>query len=199
MTTSLTPLDSTHVSLLVRLAKNPDQNYWDEFYDRYGELIRGYCHAANRYRLEVDELIQEVFHALLKSLPKFQYDKAKGKFRGYLFHVTHNKAMELSRKRSRNPISLDAALSAEVEDEDELEAIWDTQWKEHLLRQAHAQLEREFPKPRIELFKRYALDDDTVEDVAKEFDCSVAMVYKTKSLMTQRMQEIIVKLIDEEG
>lgn len=199
MTTPLTPHDSTHESLLLRLVKDPNQNAWDEFHGRYGDLIAGFCRAANRYRLDVEELIQEVYQSLLKSLPKFQYDKSKGKFRAYLSRVTRNKAMELSRKRTRQPKSLEGAGPGEVKDEKDLDDIWDLQWKQYLSRQGFEQLKREFPPDRIDLFTRYAVEKCKVEDVAREFGCSVAMVYKTKSILAKRLKEIILRLMEEEG
>jgi RNA polymerase sigma factor (sigma-70 family) len=199
MTTPLTPQDSTHESLLHRLVGDPSQNEWDEFHERYGPLISGFCRSANRYRLDVDELIQEVYQSLLKSLPKFEYDKAKGKFRAYLMRVTRNKAMELSRKRTRRPKSLDSSGPAEIKDDKELDDIWDMQWKQYLTGQAFSQLQREFPAERILLFQQYALEKLPVEQVAQEFDCSVAMVYKTKSILAGRLREVIEKLIEEEG
>ena len=71
MTQPLSPHDSTHASLLHRLAKQPDANAWEEFHARYGELILNYCMRTGRFRVEPDELLQEVFQALLKALPKF--------------------------------------------------------------------------------------------------------------------------------
>jgi len=181
------------------LAGEPSQNEWDEFHERYGPLISGFCRSANRYRLDVDELIQEVYQSLLKSLPKFEYDRAKGKFRAYLSRVTRNKAMELSRKRTKRPKSLENSGPTEIKDDKELDDIWDMQWKQYLSRQGFLQLQREFPAERITLFHRYALEKVAAEKVAKEFDCSVAMVYKTKSILAARLREIILKLMEEEG
>lgn len=199
MTTHLTPHDSTHESLLHRLANHANQSTWDEFYSRYGRLIGGFCRLANRYNLDIEELIQEVYVALTKSLPKFQYNKAKGKFRDYLKRVTTNKAMELSRKRGKRPGSLDQNLAGEIKDDKELDDIWEDQWNLYLLEQSFLQLAREYPAKRIDLFRRYAIEDVPVDEVAKEFDCSQAMVYKLKSIMSVRLREIINKIIEEEG
>jgi len=199
MTQPLSPHDSTHASLLHRLAKQPDANAWEEFHARYGELILNYCMRTGRFRVEPDELLQEVFQALLKALPKFTYCKAKGGFRPYLWRVTVNKAIELSKRQQAQPGSLSDHAVDGIEHHDGPDEIWESEWMQYHFRGAFEQLRRENSPSKMAVFEKYALLNTPVDDVATEHDCSVDMVYKTKSLIMERLSEIVDMRIREEG
>lgn len=72
---------------------------WDEFVRLYGPVIRGW---GAKYRpLSADDLVQEVYVRLFKALPR--YDKSQGPFRGWLFTITRNLAMDLLKKAVARP------------------------------------------------------------------------------------------------
>ena len=66
-------------------------------------------------------------------------------------------------------------------------------------RGAFEQLRRENSPSKMAVFEKYALLNTPVDDVATEHDCSVDMVYKTKSLIMERLSEIVDMRIREEG
>lgn len=75
---------TTRPSLLARVSGDTDPHAWREFCDRYGDLIRSFALRRGLQGAYADDVLQDVLVALTKSMPGFQYDPAKGKFRSYL-------------------------------------------------------------------------------------------------------------------
>ena len=64
---------ATHASLLLRLRDDADGGAWNEFLDRYGELIRGFARRRGLQSADCDDIAQDVLLSLSKALPNFQY------------------------------------------------------------------------------------------------------------------------------
>src|SRR5437016_5070281 len=75
---------STHQTLLAKLAAGGASPAWSEFCDRYGELIRAVARSRGLQPADCDDVLQEVLLGLTRDLSSFQYDPARGRFRGYL-------------------------------------------------------------------------------------------------------------------
>jgi len=191
--------DSTHPSLLWRIASSPEQSSWEEFSSRYGLLIHSYCQRAGLAADDREELLQEVFQALLRSLPNFRYDKAKGGFRAYLRQVVRNQAIALSKRRLADPLPLHPDHEEFLAGKEDPDEIWEEEWRKHHLREAFERLERETPPEKMRVFRLYALEKKPVEEVASSCGCSETMVYKTKSLLMARMRKIVKQRIALEG
>lgn len=80
--------ETTHISLLARLSGGEDPLAWTEFCHRYGELIRNFCRAQHLQPADCDDVLQDVLMSLTKSMPRFEYDPSRGKFRSYLKTIT---------------------------------------------------------------------------------------------------------------
>lgn len=190
----LTPSDPTHASLLWRLAAAPEPSAWEEFHGRYGLLIRRYCHRAGLAKVDGDELLQEVFRALLQSLPSFRYDKAKGGFRAYLWRVVRNQSFALYKKR--RPWQ---ALPEDWTGDADPDQAWEEEWRKHHLREAFEQLSRENPATHMQVFESYVLQQRGADETAAACQCSVDMVYKVKSLLLARLRQIVQQRVELEG
>ena len=60
---------TTHTTLLARLAKGDDSSAWQEFNDRYGQLIRGFARRRGLQPADCDDVAQEVLLGLSKAMP----------------------------------------------------------------------------------------------------------------------------------
>ena len=72
---------ATHTTLLARLSQGSDGAAWAEFHERYGELIRRFARSRSMQSSDCDDILQEVLLSLSKTMPTFQYDPTRGKFR----------------------------------------------------------------------------------------------------------------------
>ncbi len=90
MSTGTIAKGETRVTLIMRVCKLRDGRSWSEFHAIYRPLIFGYLRGLGLKEHDADELTQEVFFRLLKFLPKFELDRARARFRTYLWKVTYN-------------------------------------------------------------------------------------------------------------
>ena len=151
----------TRQSLLARLKDCGDQESWREFFDTYWRLIHATAVRAGLTETEAQEVVQEVMIAAAKKMPSFTYDPAKDSLKGWLLAITRWKVADQFRKRekvgqpSRLPRSGetpdlpsdDTARTATIErlpdpSGAEIDAIWDGEWRENLLRAALDRVKR---------------------------------------------------------
>jgi RNA polymerase sigma-70 factor (ECF subfamily) len=74
-------MNTTSVSLLERLRREPDAQSWRYFTELYEPWLRG---ALRRHALQTadrDDLVQEVMVVLVKEVPTFRHNGRKGAFR----------------------------------------------------------------------------------------------------------------------
>jgi RNA polymerase sigma-70 factor (ECF subfamily) len=80
----------THLSLIERLRGPTSATAWSEFVRLYQPLLCGYVRARGVPEHDVDVVVSEVLTSLVRTLPTFQFDRRRGRFRTWLYRVTSN-------------------------------------------------------------------------------------------------------------
>jgi RNA polymerase sigma-70 factor (ECF subfamily) len=192
--------ETTHVSLLQRLARgrNADSSAWDEFYERYGDLIRGYARARGLQPTDCDDVVQDVLLALTRAMPGFEYDPGKGRFRGYLrtmvVHAVHRKSFQRRGERA-----LEDAAAADLSDGGDADDQWETQWRQHHLRLAMRTVRVEFNAADLAAFDAYAVEGRSAGQTAETLSMTVEQVYQAKSRILRRLGVLVAQQVQEEG
>ena len=78
-----------------------DETAWRQFVHLYTPLLFYWAGACGETEHNAADLVQEVFVALLQTLPTFQYDRTAGKFRSWLRALTLNKLRDRKRREAR--------------------------------------------------------------------------------------------------
>jgi RNA polymerase sigma-70 factor (ECF subfamily) len=190
----------THATLLARLAEGPDSAAWDEFWRRYGDLVRGFASRQGLQPSDCDDILQEIMMKLVQSMPGFTYDPARGKFRSYLKTIVLRAIFQRfpQKRRFRSVEDIDAAVDAAGCDL-EIEETWETEWRRYHLRQAMRSIEVEFSAKDISAFQAYAVDGNDVQTTAAALGLTTNQVYQAKSRILKRLSELIERQIEEEG
>lgn len=187
---------STHVSLLESLAQGPRSASWTRFCEQYGDLIRGFARRQGLQPGDWDDVLQDVLMNLVRDLPKFQYDPARGRFRGYLktvtLHVIYKRVRRASAKELDTQVA-DAAGDAEID------AAWEAEWRSHHVRQAMRAIDAEFNDKDRQAFQLYAVEGGSPTEVATTLGITPDQVYQAKSRVARRLAELIEAQIAEEG
>jgi RNA polymerase sigma factor (sigma-70 family) len=92
-------MSETRLSLLLRVRDLTDGVSWREFHGIYRPLIFGYLRGLGLEKNDADDLTQEVFCRLMAILPTFELDRKRGRFRTYLWRLTHNTLVDRARRR----------------------------------------------------------------------------------------------------
>ena len=189
----------TSASMLLRLRADGTldrQIGWNDFSKMYGSVIAGFARNAGAKPQEVDDILQEVMLGFFKQSRVFEYDPAKGRFRGYLKRITLN-AIRDRYRRKRPSVGLPESYDPPA-GESELNAAWDREWTEHLLRRALEIVKTNIQPKTLEAFERYGVRGEPVASVAKDLDMSEASIRHAKMrVLDQMRQEIAIMRADE--
>ncbi|MBK7403095.1 MAG: sigma-70 family RNA polymerase sigma factor [Phycisphaerales bacterium] len=191
---------TTHATLLARLAKGDDPDAWTEFNARYGELIRSFAARRGLQASDRDDLAQEVLLALNANLPAFQYDPAKGRFRGYLKTIAlRTISRKLCQKRGMTAQEqIEQAASHDLADP-AAEEHWEAEWRQYHLRSAMRAIRNEFNETDLAAFDAYAGHGRDAAQVAADLGITPDAVYQAKSRILKRLRILIAQQSEEEG
>jgi RNA polymerase sigma-70 factor (ECF subfamily) len=179
----------TRASLLIRLKDPADRQAWDEFHERYAPMIRGWC--RHWFPRETDDMAQEVFTRLIKSLQAFEYEPGKGRFRGYLKTVTHRLMADLKERRAHAPMSGDEERLIEIEARQDLQDRLAAMFDLDLLEQAKERVRNRVEDRTWRVYVETAEQGRKPAEVARDLGMKVGAVFQAKhSVITQLRQEV---------
>jgi RNA polymerase sigma-70 factor (ECF subfamily) len=192
---------STRPSLLERLHDRGDEEAWDEFQQLYRDLILRYCRACGLHTWDAEDVRQIVFLTLIRLLPRFRYDRSRGRFRNYLGHVIRHAILHHRRWRASSPAPIELRqleIPTGPNDAEE-DPLWTREWHDHHLRIAFDAVRRAAHPRDVDLFE-HLLAGHTVESVANRFRMSVPAVQKVRQRIGRRLRERIrIQMRDEDG
>jgi RNA polymerase sigma factor (sigma-70 family) len=88
-----------------RTPRRPWLEAWERFYQTFTPLISRFALACRVPAVDLNDCVQEVWAALVRILPDFDYDRGRGQFRSWLYTVVHGKAVDLLRRRARHKVA----------------------------------------------------------------------------------------------
>jgi len=192
---------ATRQSLLVRLKDLGDQQSWREFFDTYWRLIHVTALKAGLTESEAEEGVQEVMIAAAKKMPEFAYEPSKDSLKGWLLAVTRWKIGDQFRKRQSAGIARESLIEPPnlivlPGDDDSsrtrtvervpdphspnLETIWDSEWRENVLRAALDRVKRSVNPAHYEMYYLHLVQGLSARDTARALGVSTAAVYVAK-------------------
>jgi RNA polymerase sigma-70 factor (ECF subfamily) len=191
---------TTHISLLARLTEGQDQTAWAEFSERYEELIRSFARRRGLAAADQDDVVQDVMLALTKSMPGFEYDPAKGKFRSYLKTVVMR---AISRRWCQNaapgPLVQAESAAGVVPAADDAEETWEAEWRQYHLRTALREVRAQFNQTDLAAFDLYGRQGRSAPETAQTLGLSLDQVYQAKSRILSALSGVIARQVEEEG
>ena len=198
----MTELPETRQSLLVRLRQNSD-DAWLEFLEVYEQAIYRFARRRGLQDADAWDVTQEVLAAVETKVDTWQADPTKGKFRGWLFRVARNiavdKVVEQTRRAAASGDSRVAQMLAELPDslEQQSTVFW-IEYRRTLLHWAVEQIKPEFKDTSWRSFLMTAVDGEKPEDVARELGISVGSVYASKFRIVARIRKLVARFDDAE-
>jgi len=194
-------MEVTRSSLLIR-AQAGDAGAWEDLCELYRPLIVGWLHRQSVPDGEIDDLVQEIFLAVVRSLPSFSHSGRRGAFRAWLRTIAANYSCDYWKSPARRAAApgddAAAAALALLEDPDSpLNRYWDEEHDRHVLRCLLELAEMEFEPTTMRAFRRVALEGASGADVAGELGLSIGAVYSARSHVLRRLQELAEGLLDD--
>jgi len=192
----------THASLLLRVKSLGDQASWAEFTALYEPVVRRYLRWRGLKDQDADDLVQNLFGILLKRLPTFDYDPAKGRFRGWLKTVTENLVRRFFLRQRQVPPSPGGTVAQEqfqqlADSRSGLDDRWEEEYQKRCLELAMHKVRTRVERSTWRCFQLTALDGLSAEQAAKQLNLGVGRVYVNKCRIIKHIQEEVGRLSDD--
>jgi len=187
----------TSAHLISRVRDGNDTSAWNHFTCLYEPLVFGLCRKHGLQQADAADVVQDVFVAIARAMPRFSYDAARGTFRSWLMKVTRSKLANHFHLRRRNAAPVDGhflALQAHYEDRPEIERDESLHGRWTLFDRVRAEIRPEFRPKTWTAFWLTAMQGFTAEDVAEYLGISVQAVYIAKSRVLKRFRARVQEL-----
>lgn len=188
---------------LIGLVKQGDPEAWKIFEDIYRPLVTLWCRIAKLSPSDVEDVTQNVFASVYRSIGSFEKRDPDDTFRGWLRDITQKRACDFFRSKSNevqvlgnsDPQGFLAQLS-QPEPPPETDPESRKASREVFVKALEA-VENKVEPRTWRAFWRTTVDDQSAPDVAEELGMTNAAVRKAKSRMKTRLRLELGSLIDE--
>ena len=192
----------TRQSLLSRLKDYGDDESWRDFFHTYWKLIYGMATRSGLTEVESQEVVQETIISVSKHMPGFEYDRAKGSFKGWLLQMTKWRIQDQFRKRrheaglvmSRDDDSSQTRTIEAIPDPVSADAIWEEEWQKNLVESALRRVRLQVKPKQYQIFDLYVLKKWPVAKVTATLGVNFGQVYLAKHRITALIRQETEKL-----
>ena len=198
------PLLETRSSLIQRLKATINGESWEEFFHTYWELIYNVARRAGLSEADAQDIVQETILKVHNSLDRFEYNRKRGTFKGWLRTVTRSRLNDFFKKQQRRP-SLNQPLEEAADElqnlEDpegpEIEKIWDEEWNRNLIQAALSRTKKLSSPKQFQIFKCHYIDEWTVRETCRTLGVNAAQVYMAKQRVGKIFREAVETLQEQ--
>ena len=192
-------IPQTRASLLLQLGEK-SEDAWAEFLSVYERALFRFCCSKGLQEADCEDVLQDVLTAVMNKVSSWDPDRTKGKFRGWLFRVARNVAVDvIDRKAKKVMASGDtkvARMLAEVPDADANEMTFEMEYQRALFDWASQQVKSEVKEVTWLSFCKTAVDGEKAEEVASQLGIPVGSVYTAKCRVVARIRSKIADMDD---
>ncbi len=192
------PLLVTRQSLIARLQDWGDARKWQEFFETYWHLIYSVAMRSGLKDDEAQEVVQETCIAVAKNVGR--YDPKAGSFKAWMLQMSRWRITDQFRKRPKNRQERDnddtrrTSTMDRLPAEQNLDTVWEEEWKRHLLDAALSQLKRKVDAKHYQVFDCVLCKGWSATKTAKSLGVSIAQVYLIKHRLKGLLKKELASL-----
>ncbi len=193
--------DSSDLSLAIRL-QDGSLGAWGEFVELYGPLVESWSARAGLSKAAREDVAQEVFLSVHRSIGKFDSTRENATFRGWLWRIARNAVLQSLRKSetpgrggSTAQFQMTAVPDPFADSVSEWTALPETEppadasGTAALLQRAMDQIKSRVDPQTWNAFWKTAVLNESTADVAQALGMTAAAVRKAKSRTIQRLRK----------
>lgn len=190
-------MDTTRVSLLLRIKNREDGVAWREFDAIYRPMMRRFALTYGADATEAEDVVQHCMTAIHQHIDRFEYDPSKGRFKGWLKTLVNNRIRNLIRKRKERGARSGEFAAVPAGDDHDPEAIFEKIWMDEHLKHALKLVRKEVEEKTFNAFVDYVIHERPVEDICADHGLNPNQVHKSKYRLTRKLAEKMAILTGE--
>jgi len=187
-------LQSTSTELLNGLRDPRNHAAWFEFCARYEHVLLAFALKLGLSDADAQDATQETFLSFARAFQEGRYERQRGRLRSWLFRIMQNKVYDIYRRQARSPVVAEtgdqAALLAQVVDEDRQVAIWEEEWRQAVVRTCLKLVRRDVAERTFAAFEGITLRGVPPDEVASQLGMTRAAVDRANQRVLSRMKEL---------
>lgn len=220
----------TNETLLERVRNTADHAAWGEFFAIYEPLLLNYVRGRVRDRSlgwndhDVQDIVQEIFIKLYRTLPDFHLDHGRGRFRTWLYRITVNAILDrVPGRKSADKVAAENLATdnapapqrrrPKVHDEGQVDLRnltsgayepdldWANGYRQAVLDAVLPQIQAEVSATnpnKWESFARHGLQNRPAAEVAAELGINANLVYQNTARVLELVRRRCLECYDEE-
>jgi RNA polymerase sigma-70 factor (ECF subfamily) len=182
-------MPETRVSLIQRVRDPADAAAWSEFFSIYQPLLIAYVRKRGVNEHDAADVVQEVFARLVPAMVQFEFDAQRGRFRTWLWRVTHNALADWGRRRATR----DRAEQAWIDEhkalpDDRPGNEWNQMYRHRILEVVLERVRATSQSASWACFEGRILSERPAAEIARELGVSVNAVYINASRLLARVR-----------
>jgi RNA polymerase sigma-70 factor (ECF subfamily) len=193
---------TTRASLLLRLRNLRDAEAWSQFVSLYLPIVFKYLRRHGLQDADAADVAQEVLRSVATALPGFDYDPARGSFRGWLLTVTRSRAATWWQARRRQAAPQADSILTDRLDQEALESerpAWEEDFRQSLLALAMERVRPTVKPATWQAFWRTNVEHHPAEAVAAELGMTLGTLYVARSRVLARLRAVVRELESQES
>lgn len=181
-------MDPTRASLLLRVKDPHDAEAWREFHDLYAPLLYAYARARGLGHEDAEDVRSTCYESLVRQLPGFEYDKARGGFKAWLRTLVQRRVVDLLRRRTEAQADSEE-LAGLPDPTPAMDELWEQSWRRRHLQFCVDKVRNLVPEQTHAVFRMLVDEDRDVPDVCQRLGITANQVYKAKARVLALIRE----------
>ena len=183
---------TTSIHLLERVRHADDEAAWRRFVSLYVPMMTRWTRRWGLGPQDGMDIVQEVLVTLVRQLPRFQYDPARGSFRGWLKTLTFR---QVAARRDQRVVAGGGGDEVEPSAPPE-SAAEEAEYRSVLVRRALELMKGDFEETTWRACWEHTVSGRSAAEVGRQLGLSEGAVYVAKCRVLRRLRDELRGLLD---
>jgi RNA polymerase sigma-70 factor (ECF subfamily) len=191
---------ATSVTLLSALRDMRDHSSWQHFHTLYRPMLVAVAVRSGLSEQDANDVVQDAIVEVAKEMPTFQYDRTRGRFKGWLLTIVRRRIANFWRSKyyqhngeqvPREQLVEPESLENGAELGSDFERVWDEEWLRHTLRVAEDHVKHEVEPMQFQAFQLHVVKGIAAGETARRLGIKLMEVYWAKYRVRRLMKKAI--------
>ena len=185
----------TRQSLIAKLVSFENEEAWTEFVSIYQPVIQRFLTRYGLQYADAAEVTQEVLAGVAASINSWDSARKNSTFRGWLYRITRNKAVDLMRRKA-NSAKVNSNSNMKLEEiaqacHESGNADFEIEFERQIFMWAAEKIRPTVKPVNWLAFWKAAVEEQPIEKVASDLNVDRSVVYVARSRIMKRLIQLV--------